>query len=71
MNELSHIDGQGKALMVDVSHKPDQQRQAEAKGRIMLQPNTIQKIKDNDLKKAMFFLLPELRASRRQRPHQH
>jgi cyclic pyranopterin monophosphate synthase len=51
MNELSHIDKLGKAHMVDVSQKPDQQRQATAKGKIELQPDTLRKIKENDLKK--------------------
>ena len=37
--------------MVDVSYKPDQIREAEAKGMIELQPDTLIKIKENDLKK--------------------
>lgn len=51
MNELSHVDPSGKAVMVDVSEKPNQQRQATAKGKINLHPDTIRRIKDNDLKK--------------------
>jgi cyclic pyranopterin monophosphate synthase len=51
MDNFSHLNQQGKASMVDVSDKPDQNRQAEAKGRIILQPDTLQKVKENDLKK--------------------
>jgi cyclic pyranopterin phosphate synthase len=49
--KLSHIDSQGKAEMVDVGHKPVQKRIAEAEGIILLKPDTIQKIKENNLKK--------------------
>lgn len=51
MNELTHIDRHGKAVMVDISSKPDQLRQAEARGIINLQPDTLRRIKENDLKK--------------------
>lgn len=51
MDKLSHIDQQGKATMVDISSKLDQQRRAEAKGNILMQPATLTKIKENDLKK--------------------
>ncbi len=51
MDNLSHVNPQGKAVMVDISSKPDQKRQAEAKGRIYLQSETILKIKENLLKK--------------------
>jgi len=51
MEELTHIDQYGKATMVDISSKTDQQRQAEARGKIALQQDTIRKIKENDLKK--------------------
>lgn len=51
MNNLSHINQHGQATMVDTSAKPDQQRHAEAKGEIHLQPETILKVKENDFKK--------------------
>lgn len=51
MHKLSHIDQHGKATMVDVSLKPDQQRLAEAKGKIQLQAGTLQEIAENNLKK--------------------
>ena len=37
--------------MVDVSHKPIQQREAVARGEIRLQPDTIKKIQSNDIAK--------------------
>jgi cyclic pyranopterin phosphate synthase len=43
---LSHLNAQGKLHMVDVGNKPPLVRQAKASGRIVLQPETIQKICD-------------------------
>ncbi|MDY0286951.1 MAG: cyclic pyranopterin monophosphate synthase MoaC [Bacteroidales bacterium] len=51
MKELSHTDSSGKAIMVDVSHKPDQLRTARAQGFIQLAPETIRLISDNEMKK--------------------
>ena len=48
---LSHVDDQGRARMVDVSHKPDTQRQAVAKGRIRMQPQTLALIQQGGLPK--------------------
>jgi cyclic pyranopterin phosphate synthase len=48
---LSHVDEQGRARMVDVSHKPDTQRQAVAKGRIRMQPQTLALIQQGGLPK--------------------
>ena len=36
MSELSHIDDEGEARMVDVSAKPEQEREAVARGEIRL-----------------------------------
>lgn len=49
--ELSHVNQEGKANMVDVSGKPDQVRTAVAEGIIMLAESTVQKVKENTLKK--------------------
>lgn len=49
--KLSHIDSEGKAQMVDVGDKVVQKRTAEASGKIILKPETIQLIKDNSVKK--------------------
>jgi len=51
MTSLSHTDQEGKARMVDVSHKPDQLRTAKATGRINLEPGTLALILQNQMKK--------------------
>ncbi len=49
--EFTHLDKNGKAKMVDVSHKPKVKRTASAIGKIYLQKETIKKIKENEIKK--------------------
>jgi len=49
--ELSHIDEQGKARMVDVSGKPKVKRTARAEGFIHLAPKTIELIQNNRIEK--------------------
>jgi cyclic pyranopterin phosphate synthase len=51
MKRLSHLDGRGRARMVDVSAKPIQQRAAVARGTITLQPATLRLIKTNRITK--------------------
>jgi len=51
MEKLSHIDSDGKASMVDVGHKPMQQREAKAKGFISLNKDTVLLIRENEMKK--------------------
>lgn len=51
MQELTHIDQQGKASMVDISDKPTQVRKAEAIGKISLQTQTLSMIRENQIKK--------------------
>jgi cyclic pyranopterin phosphate synthase len=51
MNEFSHIDETGKARMVDVSQKKDQLRTAIARGFIRLGAETVQLIRENQVKK--------------------
>jgi cyclic pyranopterin phosphate synthase len=48
---LSHLDEQGHARMVDVGHKPDTQREAVAKGRVLMQPQTLALIQEGGLPK--------------------
>jgi cyclic pyranopterin phosphate synthase len=60
MNELSHIDPQGKANMVDIGAKPDQVRIARASGFITLQPETIRLIKENLIKKGDVITVAEI-----------
>ena len=60
MNELSHINKEGKANMVDVANKPDQIRIAKASGFIRLKSETIQLIKENLIKKGDVITIAEI-----------
>jgi len=60
MPKLSHTDESGKALMVDVAHKPDQVRTAKAEGFISLAPETVQLIRDNQMKKGDVLTIAEI-----------
>lgn len=51
MEELSHVNKKGKVRMVDVSQKDDTLREAVVTGGIRMQPATLQKIKQNQIKK--------------------
>ncbi len=48
---LTHFDEQGRAHMVDVGHKLDTQREAIARGRILLKPETLALIQAGGIKK--------------------
>lgn len=60
MKKLTHTDSKGKANMVDISSKKDQIRTAVATGFISLQPETLELIKDNKLKKGDVFSIAEI-----------
>jgi len=49
--ELSHLDEQGKARMVDVTQKEETSRRAKAIGLVRMQPETLQKILNSEMKK--------------------
>jgi len=51
MEELSHIDSKGEARMVDVSKKDDTVREAVVSGSIKMKPATLDKIRQNEIKK--------------------
>jgi cyclic pyranopterin phosphate synthase len=51
MAEFSHIDADGKAVMVDVSDKEVTERHATAKGSVFMQPETVRRIVDGGVKK--------------------
>ena len=51
MKKLTHIDEKGRAKMVDVSQKADQEREAVARGFIQLLPETVELIRQNQMKK--------------------
>lgn len=58
--ELSHINKDGKANMVDVANKPDQIRTAHAQGFIRLQKETLALIAENGLKKGDVLTIAEI-----------
>jgi cyclic pyranopterin monophosphate synthase len=60
MEKLSHTDQHGKANMVDVGHKPDQERQAIAEGFIRMLPATMQLIRENTMKKGDVLTVAEI-----------
>jgi len=60
MSKLSHTDDKGKANMVDVGDKPDQVRVARAEGKIFLKKETINLIRDNQLKKGDVLTIAEV-----------
>ncbi len=60
MNELSHVDAEGRARMVDVGAKPDQLRRARAYGRIDLAVATVELIRANKLKKGDVLTVAEI-----------
>jgi len=60
MGKLSHVDDKGKANMVDVGGKPDQNRVAKATGHIILNKETIKLIKDNSMKKGDVLTIAEI-----------
>ena len=48
---LTHLDEQGRASMVDVGAKPETEREAVARGFVAMKPETLQLIRDGQLKK--------------------
>jgi cyclic pyranopterin phosphate synthase len=51
MKELSHIDEHGNARMVDVGEKSDTVREARARGGIVMQPSTLERIQHHAVQK--------------------
>ncbi len=51
MAELTHLNAKGEARMVDVGQKGDTERQAVAVGSVRMQPATLSKIRQQELKK--------------------
>lgn len=60
MSELTHINSEGKANMVDVANKPDQTRIAKATGFIKLKKQTIDLINENQIKKGDVVTIAEI-----------
>ena len=51
MGELSHVDGAGKARMVNVGGKPVSRRRARASGRILMAEKTVELVRKNEIAK--------------------
>ena len=51
MEELTHIDAEGRPRMVDISGKADTPRQAVAKGLLQMKPSTLELIKKKEVAK--------------------
>lgn len=51
MNRLTHVDAKGKARMVDIGAKSDTKRKAVAKGKVIMEPTTLEQVKAARLKK--------------------
>ena len=52
---LSHVDDQGNARMVDVSHKPASARTAVATGRVIVGAEALRLIRENEIRKGDVF----------------
>jgi len=51
MARLTHFDREGRARMVDVSRKPVSHRVAVASGRVLMKPQTLQRIVNKEIEK--------------------
>ena len=51
MAELTHLDAQGRAHMVDVGAKAETEREAVAAGRVLMQPETLRLLRAGNLPK--------------------
>jgi len=51
MTELTHLNSGGEARMVDVGRKGDTEREAVARGRVIMKSSTLEQIKSASLKK--------------------
>jgi cyclic pyranopterin monophosphate synthase len=58
--KLSHTDESGRASMVNVGHKPEVVREAVARGTIFLQPETVELVRDNAMKKGDVLTVAEI-----------
>ncbi len=51
MSELSHLDGRGRARMVEVGEKPETARVAVAEGTVSMSPSTVRLVLEGKVKK--------------------
>ena len=55
MEGLSHVDEQGRAKMVDVSAKADTEREAVARGLVLMKPETLKLVSEGGISKGEVF----------------
>jgi cyclic pyranopterin phosphate synthase len=60
MVDLTHIDAEGNARMVDVGDKPETERIAIARASVIMQPDTLKLIQDKTLKKGDVLAVAQL-----------
>jgi cyclic pyranopterin monophosphate synthase len=60
VKNLTHLDEEGRARMVDVSAKPVQRRIARARGHIRMAPETVALIRENGIKKGDVLTVAEI-----------
>ena len=60
MSELTHLDDQGRASMVDVSGKEETKRIAIAKGRIFMKAETLKLVESGGIKKGDVYTVARL-----------
>ena len=64
MSDLTHIDSNGNAIMVDVSEKDRTERTASAMGSIYMLPKTLALINSKDIKKGEIISADHIRSIR-------
>lgn len=71
MKKLTHIDASGRPKMVDVSEKPDTQREAVAKGTVRMQAATFDLLKGGKMPKGNVLAVAQLAGimAAKQTPH--
>jgi len=60
--KLSHVDEEGRAVMVNISHKPKVRREAVAYGKVNLKEETIKLIRESLIKKGDVLLVAKIAA---------
>ena len=71
MEELTHIDALGRPRMVDVTGKPDTQREAVAKCRVRMKASTLERLKRGSMPKGDVLAVAQLAGimAAKQTPH--
>ena len=71
MEELTHIDASGRPRMVDVTEKPDTQREAVAKCLVRMKASTLERLKKEDMPKGDVLAVAQLAGimAAKQTPH--